>query len=194
MLKKILITLTIIIIALVVVISRQPDEFRVTRTATINGKAEDVFVQVNDLKKWDAWSPWAKLDPNAKNSFEGPEAGKKAKVSWVGNSDVGEGSMEITESRENEFIKFRLDFLKPFKATNTAEFKFKAKDENEKTEVTWTMYGKNNFIGKAMGLVFDCEKMVGAQFEQGLKSLDEIVQKEKAQSIEEPKEQPEGQE
>jgi len=30
-------------------------------------------LQVNDFHQWDAWSPWAKLDPDAKITFEGPD-------------------------------------------------------------------------------------------------------------------------
>ena len=52
-------------------------------------------------------------------------------MSWVGNNKVGEGSMTITESRPSEFIQFKLDFLKPFKATSTAEFTFKAEGSHQ---------------------------------------------------------------
>ncbi len=177
MFKKILIALALILIVLAVIISRQPDEFSVTRTAIIDGDAAETFVQVNNLKNWDNWSPWAKLDPDAKSSFEGPEEGEGAKMSWDGNSDVGAGSMTITESRENELIKFRLDFVKPMEGTNISEFKLVPKDD--KTEVTWSMSGKSNFISKAIGLVFDCEKMVGKNFEDGLKNLNGVVKANK---------------
>jgi hypothetical protein len=81
-----------------------------------------VFAQVNDFHNWEAWSPWAKLDPAAKATFEGPHPGKGAIFRWAGNEEVGEGSMTITESRPSELIKIKLEFLKPFEATNTAEF------------------------------------------------------------------------
>ena len=42
--------------------------------------------------------------------------------------------MTITESQANELIGFRLDFVRPFKATNTAEFAFRA--EGNQTRVT----------------------------------------------------------
>ena len=93
---------------------------------------------------------------------------------WVGNNKVGQGSMTITESRPDDFIRFKLEFLKPFAATNTAEFTFNY--ENDQTTVTWTMYGKNNFMGKAIGLVMNCEKMVGGQFEKGLATLKSVVE------------------
>lgn len=125
MLKKILITLAVIIVVFAVIVALQPSDFRVARTATISAPPPAVFAQVNDFHKWEAWSPWAKLDPAAKNSFEGPAAGRGAIFKWSGNNEVGEGSMTITESRPSDLIKIKLDFTKPFEATNTTEFTFK---------------------------------------------------------------------
>jgi len=160
----------------VVVVSTRPSEFRITRTAAISAPAAAVFAQVNDLHRWKAWSPWAKMDPNAKEVHEGPAAGAGAKMSWSGNNKVGEGSMTITESRPNDFVRFRLEFLKPFAATNTAEFTFKP--QGNQTVVTWSMFGHNNFMGKAMGLIMNCDKMVGGQFEKGLAQLKSVAETE----------------
>lgn len=170
----ILILVAIAVVIFFIAAAMQPSEFRVTRTATIFAPASAVFALVNDLQKWEAWSPWAKLDPNAKNSFEGPASGTGAIMRWAGNSKVGQGSMTITESRPDEFIRFKLEFLKPFVATNTAEFTFNY--ENDQTIVTWTMYGKSNFMNKAIGLIMNCEKMVGGQFERGLATLKSVAE------------------
>ena len=174
MLDIILILVAIAVIIFIIVAAMQPSDFRITRTGTITAPASAVFAQVNDLHKWDAWSPWAKLDPDAKNSFEGSASGVGAIMRWVGNNKVGQGSMTIIESRPDEFISFKLEFLKPFKATNTSEFNFSS--ENDQTTVTWSMYGKNNFMGKAIGLIMSCEKMVGGQFEKGLAALKSVVE------------------
>src|SRR6266478_5063331 len=99
MFTKILIALAVIVVVFVVIVALQPADFRVTRSATIPAPPAVVFAQVNDLHNWQAWSPWAKLDPAAKNTFEGPSAGTGAIFKWSGNSDVGEGSMTLTESR-----------------------------------------------------------------------------------------------
>ncbi len=174
MLDLILILIAIAVIIFVIAVAMQPSDFRVTRTTTISAPASVVFPHVNELQKWDAWSPWAKLDPNAKNSFNGPASGVGAIMRWAGNNKVGQGSMMITENRPDEFIQFKLEFLKPFKATNTAEFTFNS--ENNQTTVTWSMYGKNNFMGKAMGLIMSCDKMLGGQFEKGLATLKSLVE------------------
>ena len=174
MLDKILILVAIAVIIFIIAAAMQPSDFRVTRTATITAPASAVFAQVNDLQKWDAWSPWAKLDPEARNSFEGPTSGTGAIMRWAGNNKVGQGSMTIMESRPDDFIRFKLEFLKPFVATNTAEFTFNA--EKDQTTVTWSMYGKNDFKGKAIGLIMSCDKMVGGQFEKGLATLKSVVE------------------
>jgi uncharacterized protein YndB with AHSA1/START domain len=174
MLKKILIALAVIVIVFVVVVALQPAEFRVARSATISAPAPAVFAQVNDFHKWEAWSPWAKLDPAARNSFDGPAAGTGAIFRWAGNNEVGEGSMTITESRPSELITIRLDFTKPFEATNTAEFTFKP--EGNQTVITWSMFGTNNFIAKAFCLFMSMDKMVGGQFEKGLASMKSVVE------------------
>ena len=175
MLKKILLLLIILIAVFGVVVAMQPDEFQVERTATIDAPASTVFEHVNNLRKWNEWSPWAKLDPNAKNSYEGPEAGENAAMHWSGNKDVGVGSMKITESRPSEYVKYKLDFLEPMEGKSTAEMTLIP--EGNKTKVTWSMNGKHNYIQKAMCLVFNGQKMVGQQFEQGLSNLNTVASK-----------------
>ncbi|HLP76994.1 MAG TPA: SRPBCC family protein [Candidatus Paceibacterota bacterium] len=173
-LKIILIVVAVLIIGFVILVSTRPDDFRVSRSATIAAPPDAVFPQVNNLRRWEAWSPWAKLDPNAKATYDGPEAGTGAGFAWDGNSKVGTGHMAITESRSNELIRFKLDFLKPFKATNEAEFTFRP--DGNQTVVTWSMYGKCNFASKVIGLFMDCDKMVGGQFETGLADLKSIAE------------------
>ncbi len=169
MLKFILIGLALVIIALAVVVAMQPDDFRVTRSATVSAPATAVFTQVNDLHKWEAWNPWQKKDPAMRLTFSGPPAGPGASYSWAGNKEVGEGRLTITESRPGELVRLKLEFTKPFAATNTAEFTFRP--EGDKTAVTWSMEGKNNYLAKALHLVMNMDKMVGGEFEKGLADM-----------------------
>jgi len=170
---KILIALVLIAVIFAIVVAMQPAEFRITRSASIPASPAAVFAQVNDLHLWTAWSPWEKMDPALKRTYEGAAAGTGASYGWSGNNQVGEGRMTITESRPNDLIRMKLEFLKPFKATNTTEFTFKP--EGNQTVVTWSMSGRNNFMCKAVGLFMNCDKMVGGQFEQGLANLKKIA-------------------
>ncbi|HTD66261.1 MAG TPA: SRPBCC family protein [Candidatus Limnocylindria bacterium] len=174
MLKKILIVLAVIVVVFVIVVATRPAEFRVTRTGTIAAPAPAVFAQVNDFHKWEPWNPWGKIDPAMKQSYEGPAAGKGAIYTWVGNKEVGEGRMTITESRPSDLILIKTEFFKPMAGIATTEFIFKP--EGNQTAVTWTMIGKNNFVGRAMCLFMNMDKMIGGQFEKGLAAMKSVVE------------------
>ena len=147
MLKKILFGLAVLIVAFVIVVATRPADFRVSRSASIPAAPDVVFPHINDLKKWQEWSPWAKMDPNCKTAFEGPIAGGGAKFSWNGNSDVGVGSMTITESKPPELVRIKLAFLKPMEGVSDVVFTLKP--EGGGTLVTWQMDSKNGFMAKA---------------------------------------------
>jgi uncharacterized protein YndB with AHSA1/START domain len=174
MFKKILVVFAIIVIAFVVIVALQPADYRVARSATISAPPTAVFAQISDFHQWSAWSPWEKLDPAMKRTFEGPSAGTGAVYSWAGNNQVGEGRMTITESRPNDLIRIKLDFIKPFESTANAEFTFKP--EGNQTTVTWSMSGQKNFMSKAVCLFMSMDKMLGGEFEKGLADLKSITE------------------
>jgi uncharacterized protein YndB with AHSA1/START domain len=173
MLKKVLLAFGLLIVAFCVVIALQPSEFRITRSAMIPAPVESVFPHVNDLQKWQAWSPWARMDPNCKVTFEGPISGAGAIFSWAGNDQVGTGRMSIVESKPNERIQFKLEFMKPFESKCDTVFGFRS--EGAGTEVSWTMTGTNDFMGKAFSLLINCDKMIGGQFEDGFTNLKAVI-------------------
>jgi len=174
MVKKILLGLVVFVGLFLVVVAMQSNELRVVRSATIDAPPAEVFAQVNDLHQFQTWSPWAKLDPELKGTYEGAENGTGAIYKWAGNDQVGEGQMTIVESKPAELVRFKLEFFKPFAATNMAAFSFKP--EGEKTVVTWEMDGQKNFICKGFGLFMDMEKMCGDDFEKGLANMKTIVE------------------
>lgn len=173
MLKKILIGLAVVVVAFVIVVATRPADFRVTRSTTIPAAPAVVFPYVSDLQKFQTWSPWAKIDPNCKTTFEGPVAGPGAKFSWSGNNEVGEGSMTLIESKPAGQVRYKLAFVKPMEGDCDTDFTLTP--DGTGTKVTWTMTGKNNFIAKAVGLFMDCDKMCGDQFEQGFANLKGVV-------------------
>lgn len=170
MVKKILLYGIVVIVLIIaifcVVVAMQPAHYTVERSTTINAPAPAVFAQVNDFHKWQAWSPWEKIDPNMKKEYSGSPMGNGAVYSWAGNKDVGEGRMTITESRPSDLIKIKLEFIKPFAATNATDFTFTP--QGNSTNVKWTMTGEKNFITKAFTMFMNMDKMVGDDFEKGL--------------------------
>ncbi len=171
----ILLALAFIAIILIVVLAGQPCEFTVSRSIKISAPPEKIFPHVNDLHQWNNWSPWAKLDPNAKVTFSGPDAGVGEGMRWEGNSKIGVGKMTIVDSQPNSVIRLRLDFEKPILVTNTAEFSFLSDDRQ--TLVTWAMAGKNSLGGKIFGLFCNFEKMIGDKYEEGLANLKSVTEK-----------------
>ncbi|MBP7141701.1 MAG: SRPBCC family protein [Opitutaceae bacterium] len=169
MLKKILIGLAAILAVILIVAAFQPADFRVERSAKLDAPVDSLFANVNDHHKFALWNPWMELDPNVKNTFSGPDSGIGSACSWEGNSSVGAGTSTIVESRPNELVRMRMDWRKPMEGTPTVDFTFKP--DGGHTVVTWAMYGKNNYIGKLVGLFIDCEEMCGPQFEKGLAKL-----------------------
>ena len=185
MVKRILIAIAAIVVVLVIgfvtVVAVQPSHYRVTRSATMAAPADKVFAQANDFHNWENWSPWLDLDPAAKTSYEGPSSGEGAIFRWAGNENVGEGSMTITESVPSERIKIKLAFLKPFEDTADVDFAFEP--AGGQTRVTWSMAGKKNFMGKAICLFMDMDKMIGGNYAEGLARMKKVVEApEKAES------------
>ncbi len=169
MITTIVLIAIVCLVGLVVVIAVQPADFLITRSAAIPAPASILFDHVNDFHKWETWSPWAQLDPKAKNIFAGAPSGEGAVFGWAGNSKVGEGKMTILESRQNQLIRIKLEFIKPFKAIHSVQFTFAP--GGDLTTVTWSMSGKNSFMSKAFGLFMNCDKMIGSQYEKGLNNL-----------------------
>ncbi|MDB5337903.1 MAG: hypothetical protein JWN70_3522 [Planctomycetaceae bacterium] len=179
--KKIMIAVGIlagIVLVFVGIVAAQPSEFRITRSTKISAPPDIVFAQVDDFHNWEGWSPWAKLDPAAKNTFEGPAAGKGAIFKWSGNDKVGEGQMTLTDSQPNDKILIKLEFKRPFEDTSTTEFTFKP--EGDQTTVTWSMFGQQNFMEKAICMFMNMDKMLGADFEKGLAQLKKVSEEEAA--------------
>ncbi len=178
MIKKIILgalaAIVVVVAIFCIVVAMRPADFKIERSMTINASPDKVFEQVNDFHRWEAWSPWAKIDPAMKTTYSGSRTGRGAIYSWVGNDEVGEGNMAITNSQPNERVAIDLEFVRPFAAKNVTEFTFRP--DAEKTVVTWSMVGKNNFVAKAFGLIMNIDKLVGNDFERGLAQMKTVVE------------------
>ena len=173
MLKSILFLIIAGLAAFGTYVALQPAVGTVTRSATLAAPPDAIFAHVNELKKWEGWSPWAKIDPNAKMTYTGPAAGAGASFSWDGNREVGSGTLTITDSKPGAHVKYNLDFLKPFASTSTAEIVMKP--DGTGTNVTWTMTGERPFLARAMCILFNADQMVGDMFDKGLANLGKVA-------------------
>ena len=174
MLKKILLGLVVVLVALCGFIATRPSTFVVQRTATLKVSPDIAFAAVNDFHRWAEWSPWDKMDPQQKTTFEGAASGTGAKYGWSGNDQVGEGRMTIEESRANELVRIKLEFIRPFPSTSPTTFTFSPAAEG--VTVTWKMDATNDFMGKAFCLFVNMDVMVGKDFDKGLADLAKVAE------------------
>ena len=165
-----IIILTLILIGAIAA-SFQPAEGHVEKSIVINAAPAVVYQELNAFKSFRSWSPWAKMDPAATYTFEGPESGVGAKMNWDGK-DVGKGSQWIEESVENQKIKCGLAFEG---YDGKASATFILSPEGNGTKVVWTYDGTNEGLtGKAMWMVMG--SMLDGQYEQGLGDMKKYVE------------------
>ncbi len=155
----------VIVVAILVALILLPEENSFERSIVINKPASEVFKEVNSFKNFNEWSPWHKMDPDAKYEYSGPESGVGAKISWAGE-EAGIGSQEIIESKANEYVKNKLLF-DGFDDPSYAEFKLS--ETSEGTQLTWSYSAKMGGFYKFFGAIM--ENLLGPQYEEGLKEL-----------------------
>jgi uncharacterized protein YndB with AHSA1/START domain len=159
----------VLVTVLVLLINKRPAKFRIARSAEIDAPAPAVFALMDDFHAWAKWSPWEKLDPTMKKTFHGPASGVGAGYTWAGNRKAGQGRMTIVECKPSERLIIKLEFLKPFTATNQTTFNLSPTAKG--TTVQWIMEGDSNFAHKALSLFMNMDDLVGKQFEEGLSNL-----------------------
>jgi uncharacterized protein YndB with AHSA1/START domain len=169
MLKKIGLAVVALVAVLVLVVATRPGEYRVERSAVVAAPAEALFGAVADFHRWDAWSPWARLDPAMKTEYGGAPGAIGSTYYWLGNDKVGEGRMTVLAVAPPRRVEVKLEFLKPWASTNLTTFDLAP--EGAGTKVTWAMSGKLDFLGKAMTLFMEMDKAIGPDFERGLAAL-----------------------
>jgi hypothetical protein len=178
MLRRVLIGIAAVVVLFVIVVATRPATFHIERSVVTSASAESVQAEVADFHAWRAWSPWEKLDPDMKRSFGGADRGQGATYSWAGSNEVGEGRMTIEQSEPGKVVRIKLEFIKPFPATNTATFTFQPVPAG--TKVTWAMDGQNNFLSKAFHLFMDMDGIIGAEFDKGLAAMKSVAESRQA--------------
>lgn len=161
-------TLLAAVVLLLTLAALRPDSFRVERSAVLAASPALVMPLISDFRQWARWSPWEKIDPTMQRTYSGAEQGVGAVYGWTGNGKAGAGRMEILQCDES-LIRIRIDFFKPFAASNTVEFSLQPQGNG--TALRWAMFGPSPFVSKLMGLVFNMDKMIGKDFEAGLANL-----------------------
>jgi effector-binding domain-containing protein len=172
MIKKILASLVVLIVAAAAVGLILPRHTRVERSVVIDRPASLIFATVNSFQLFPMWSPWQDLDPNMHQFAEGPRDGVGAKLVWSGNDKVGSGTQLITGSTPDRSVASDLDFG----SMGIAKSLLTLVPDGPTTRVTWTLdvdMGANP-IGHYIGLTMD--RMIGPDFGRGLSKLKTLLE------------------
>lgn len=179
--RRVLLTLGLVVVVLVGGVlglaATKPDEFRIERSLAIDAPPEAIYPLIADFHQWEAWSPFEKVDPNAKKSFSGADSGLGAKYAWEGNAQAGAGNIEVTSAEPPHRLTMDLNMVKPFECHNVVEFTLEP--QGDATVVTWAMSGKSHYCAKIMQVFCDMDAMCGGQFEEGLAQMKSIAEKQK---------------
>jgi uncharacterized protein YndB with AHSA1/START domain len=175
MLKTILLIVAAAVAALLIYAATKPDNFRLQRSATIAAPPDKVFALINDLRQFNTWNPFAKMEPNVVMTYDATSAGVGGAYNWKGDK-TGEGRMQITESVPAQRVSAKLDFSKPFEAHNNVDFTVQPQGDKGST-VTWAMHGPMPYLNRVMTIFFDMDKTVGKDFEAGLANLKALAEK-----------------
>ncbi len=171
-LKKIVIGLGALIAALVLVSYLFPRKFGVSRSIEIKAPVAIVFDQVNDLRKWNEFSPWLADDPNMQLSYGAITAGVGASYSWKGES-TGSGTMTSVEVIPNQLVRYKLEF--DDEGGGEAVWRFAPTAEG--VTATWEFSGDAvyNPMSRWFGLFID--SLLGPYYEKGLAALKDRAEK-----------------
>ena len=152
-----------------------PNDFRLSRSTSIKAPREKVFTLISDMKSFNQWNPFAKMDPNTKTVYRGPVGGPGAAFDWEGTGKAGKGCLEIVEVNPPATVAMKLDILKPMEGHNKVVFALQT--NGDATGVSWTMTGPYPYLNRIFGTIFNVDKMIGGTFDSGLADLKRIAER-----------------
>jgi hypothetical protein len=175
LLRRLVKTVLVLVLVFVGIGLLLPRQVHVERSTEIAAGPEVIFPILNDLRRFNEWSPWFALDPDAEYRFAGPATGVGARAAWKSERpQVGTGSQEIVASRPPSHVQTHLDFGD--RGTALATFNLAASGSG--TRVTWGFDVNFGYdvLGRWMGLMFD--RWIGRDYEAGLSNLKDLVEDE----------------
>ncbi|NEQ54019.1 MAG: SRPBCC family protein [Leptolyngbya sp. SIO3F4] len=154
-----------------------PSQVHVERSLLISAPPTTIFPLVSDLNQWDAWSPWAKMDPDAEMTISGTGVGQM--MQWHSEDpQVGDGTQEVISLESPNYVSTHLDFGDQ----GMADAKIQLMPEGDGTLVSWTLDSDMRTgvptlmqpISTYFGFMMD--GMIGKEYEKGLSNLKALVE------------------
>lgn len=171
-LKKLLFTVSGLIVLVIVSSFFMPQQYTVERSIIIDAETSDVYPYVVNLKQWEKWGVWFKRDPNMELSYAGPDRAIGMRLEWKSDTE-GDGEMEIVQLEHNSKVGYTLYFPE-MDMGSSGVVEIEATDNGSR--VTWRDEGTvdNNPINKLFVLFID--DMIGPDFATGLENLKTVVE------------------
>ena len=86
------------LLALILISFLFPSTIKVSRSIEVNAPMDRVFDQVNDLRNWEKWSPWKRMDPTMVMTFSNPPVGQNAFYKWESQDKrMGTGTLTLNK-------------------------------------------------------------------------------------------------
>ncbi|UPT66652.1 MAG: SRPBCC family protein [Sphingobacteriales bacterium JAD_PAG50586_3] len=164
-LKRVLLTVGIIIGLLLVVSLFLPSTYEIKREGTIKAPTDTVFMWVADLKNWNGWSPWNQADPKMKITYSAETIGTGSSMQWASESQ-GNGKLTIKSLMPPTEATYELD-MEGMVSTG----KFSLAPDAAGTKLIWSMSGDVGMNPLYKFFIPFMDGMVGPDFEKGINNL-----------------------
>jgi hypothetical protein len=152
----------------------QPNEYRIERSTLTTANPGAVYTIMCDLDRFRDWSPFTKLDPNAKIVVEGPRCAPGSVYTWEGNDEAGAGKMTIVNATPGQSVDVRIESFKPM--PSVALTTWAVAPEGGQNRITWTMSGESDALSAKIIRMLFVEKMLGSMFDEGLATLKKLAE------------------
>jgi len=152
-----------------------PVKQTIERSVAINSSVAIVYQQIVQLKKFNSWSVWGREDSTTANILTGNDGEPGTTLSWKGNPQIsGEGRITILATTTNKSIIQQFEFLAPQKGSALSTFDLS--EQKDITTVFWKFEKATPRPGNIFNLLYNFDKEMGADFEDGLARLKKIAE------------------
>ncbi len=160
--------LLIVIVAILVLMFKEPEDITIVRSAVIKAPKEVVFDQIVHFANWPNWDPWSRMDSGKmKRTMYGTDGTPGSGYTWVGDK-TGSGDMRDSALSGTQLL-YSLNIKEPHSGGGWGYLK--ADDTAGMTKVTWTITMHFGRPMNAMLIFMNMDKMLGPDFENGLNNM-----------------------
>jgi len=166
--------LALLILVFVLLCFLGPKKLDFDNSLKMKAGAPQVYQLVNNLKNWESWNDWSKVDTTMVMTYPGKIEGVGAMYNWKGDISSA-GSYEIIEAEKNKRIKSKMMF-EGFDGYTNGEWTFTP--DGKDLDVNWKIVNKDEipFMYRGMLLVTGRKGKVNKQYKRSLENIKAIAE------------------